>query len=333
MEINKIYVNGQSYDIRDSRVSVMGASGSNHASGLVPDPGSTAGTSKYLREDGTWAEPEGNVGGETIEFTPEVTGISGIDLMSQIGNPEDSNPYLLYDMTAEKFYQWNGSSWEEFTSLTWDSFIVHQTDNNWAAFYIETGEQPTQLNDWQDGYYCYWDTTQSGNLYLMSEGAVTNIAEIDGSDINETTYTINEILQIKNKTQWLPDTLGNDGDVLKTDGSTAYWGGISFNDEKSIDIINDNVSGSIQIDPNYDVQILSLSGDVSSLTVGGSVTQGKILTSIIYNGGSSDKYVTIAHNSTYICQDGQNLSLTVPAGGYCEVSYLYDGSRYFVRGV
>jgi hypothetical protein len=35
----------------------MGASGSTHASGLVPDTPSTAGTSKYLREDGTWAEP------------------------------------------------------------------------------------------------------------------------------------------------------------------------------------------------------------------------------------------------------------------------------------
>lgn len=37
---------------------VMGASGTNHSSGLVPDPGSTAGTTKFLREDGIWAEPE-----------------------------------------------------------------------------------------------------------------------------------------------------------------------------------------------------------------------------------------------------------------------------------
>lgn len=44
---------------------VMGASGTNHSSGLVPDPGSTAGTTKFLREDGTWAEPES--GGETYE--------------------------------------------------------------------------------------------------------------------------------------------------------------------------------------------------------------------------------------------------------------------------
>lgn len=37
----------------------FGASGTNHSSGLVPDPGATQGTTKYLREDGTWAVPEG----------------------------------------------------------------------------------------------------------------------------------------------------------------------------------------------------------------------------------------------------------------------------------
>lgn len=34
---------------------VFGASGAAHAAGLVPDPGSVAGTTRFLREDGTWA--------------------------------------------------------------------------------------------------------------------------------------------------------------------------------------------------------------------------------------------------------------------------------------
>lgn len=38
---------------------VMIASGASHAAGIVPDPGSTAGTTKYLREDGTWQVPPG----------------------------------------------------------------------------------------------------------------------------------------------------------------------------------------------------------------------------------------------------------------------------------
>ena len=36
---------------------IFGASGTGHAAGLVPDPGSTAGTTQYLREDATWATP------------------------------------------------------------------------------------------------------------------------------------------------------------------------------------------------------------------------------------------------------------------------------------
>ena len=41
----------------DTTYQVMGASGANHASGLVPDTPSEAGTTKFLREDGTWTEP------------------------------------------------------------------------------------------------------------------------------------------------------------------------------------------------------------------------------------------------------------------------------------
>jgi lysophospholipase L1-like esterase len=44
-----------------ARLPVMGASGSSHAVGAVPDPGATAGTTRYLREDGTWVSPAGGV--------------------------------------------------------------------------------------------------------------------------------------------------------------------------------------------------------------------------------------------------------------------------------
>ena len=40
-------------------IPVMGASGAAHAKGLVPDPGATAGTTRFLREDGTWQTTAG----------------------------------------------------------------------------------------------------------------------------------------------------------------------------------------------------------------------------------------------------------------------------------
>lgn len=66
---------------------VFGASGSNHSTGLVPDPGATAGTSKYLREDGTWAEPAGGGGGSgtvtgvkvgSTSYSPDSSGVVSI---------------------------------------------------------------------------------------------------------------------------------------------------------------------------------------------------------------------------------------------------------------
>ena len=54
-------------DLTAAQVSAMlpafVASGASHAAGLVPDPGSTAGTTRYLREDSTWFTPPGGGGG------------------------------------------------------------------------------------------------------------------------------------------------------------------------------------------------------------------------------------------------------------------------------
>ena len=55
--INATTLNGA---VSAAQLPVFGASGGAHAQGAVPDPGATAGTSRYLREDGTWAVPSGS---------------------------------------------------------------------------------------------------------------------------------------------------------------------------------------------------------------------------------------------------------------------------------
>jgi trimeric autotransporter adhesin len=49
--------------ISAARLPLFGPSGTTHAPGIVPDPGATAGATRYLREDGTWATPAGGGGG------------------------------------------------------------------------------------------------------------------------------------------------------------------------------------------------------------------------------------------------------------------------------
>ncbi|MBB5327307.1 SGNH/GDSL hydrolase family protein [Tunturiibacter gelidoferens] len=69
--VNATTLNGA---VGAAQLPLFGASGAAHARGAVPDPGTTAGTTRYLREDGTWSVPAGTSGsgGQSIG-----TGLSG----------------------------------------------------------------------------------------------------------------------------------------------------------------------------------------------------------------------------------------------------------------
>ena len=53
-------------DSTDVAVPVFGASGTSHSTGLVPDPGAVAGTTRFLREDATWANVTSGVAGAVL---------------------------------------------------------------------------------------------------------------------------------------------------------------------------------------------------------------------------------------------------------------------------
>lgn len=78
-------------------VRTMVASGQNHASGLVPDPGSTAGTTRYLCENGTWSEPNGGGGGSS---TPTDVQVNGTSITSN--NVANIQTEGVYDPTTNK---------------------------------------------------------------------------------------------------------------------------------------------------------------------------------------------------------------------------------------
>ena len=54
-------------------INVFGASGTSHSTGAVPDPGSSAGTTRYLREDATWQTPAGGGAPATVVYTTTST--------------------------------------------------------------------------------------------------------------------------------------------------------------------------------------------------------------------------------------------------------------------
>ena len=60
--------------LKAARLPVFGASGTAHALGAVPDPGATAGTARFLREDGIWAAPTTGSGGGGTSGTAAISG-------------------------------------------------------------------------------------------------------------------------------------------------------------------------------------------------------------------------------------------------------------------
>ena len=72
-----------------SQLPVFHASGSGHAAGAVPDPGATAGATRYLREDGTWATVSGSGGTTTSQLGANL--LARYALMEGSGAPLDSS--------------------------------------------------------------------------------------------------------------------------------------------------------------------------------------------------------------------------------------------------
>lgn len=70
-------VNTGTTTINALRLPAMVGSGATHASGLVPDPGVTAGTTKFLREDGSWQVPAGGGGTVTAVSVTTANGFAG----------------------------------------------------------------------------------------------------------------------------------------------------------------------------------------------------------------------------------------------------------------
>ena len=90
---------------KDTTYSNFVKSGSGAAAGLVPAPSTTAGTTKYLREDGTWTVPPNDnttytftAGTSTLAWNTEVTlaTVGGLDIKAKLpANPNTNTDTLM----------------------------------------------------------------------------------------------------------------------------------------------------------------------------------------------------------------------------------------------
>lgn len=84
---------------------VFGASGASHSTGVVPDPGAVAGTTRFLREDATFAVPSGSGGSVTPQVGPYA---------SLPASPSTGQIYECTDTPLRAIY--TGTAWQWFYS-------------------------------------------------------------------------------------------------------------------------------------------------------------------------------------------------------------------------
>lgn len=138
----------------------MGASGSGHKGGLVPDTPSTAGTTKFLREDGTWNEP---AGGSAAAYTPTLQSaptsstttytkdgqtvdfeVGQFARVANANSPKGYDMYQLYNLATESNV--TTATWVKMENEEVPSNIVLLSSDNGEGIVPEDGVRAESVN-------------------------------------------------------------------------------------------------------------------------------------------------------------------------------------------
>ncbi|MBS0231878.1 MAG: DUF2793 domain-containing protein [Proteobacteria bacterium] len=284
----------------------FGASGESHKKGLVPDPGDTAGTSKFLREDGSWAEPPAGDGGGDAG---DITELDDLDHLGIATTADSTNvlalkgPASLFDNagnghqqkinkhadtdTASVLYQTNYSGRAEM-GLTGDDDFHFKVSPNGATWYdalkIDRNSGkisypamggPREILTANRTYYVRTDGSDSnaglantsGGAFLTIQKALDTVAALDLSIYNVT-------IQVADGTY--TDQVSRKGPwvgsgVVTLQGNTATPGNciISATSGHAISVLN---GASLTID-GFELRTTT-SGNCIDCEYGGNVTVG-----------------------------------------------------------
>lgn len=145
----------------DTTYTTMGASGSGHSSGLVPDPGSTAGTTKFLREDGTWVVPTADVSGKEdkmsiVQITETISTLSpAINTLYMVqASTLDVTLPTITDITKVQSFVVVVAF-----GATAPSITIHGTQDNGCAVYMPTDVSIEQGKAYEINCMFVWQTT------------------------------------------------------------------------------------------------------------------------------------------------------------------------------
>jgi hypothetical protein len=169
-----------------ARLPVFGPSGTSHAAGVVPDPGATAGATRYLREDGTWVAPTGGGGGAASSLSGGAVGSvpyqSASGVTAFVASPTASGHVFAagwspvgsaiapaaYDMTANMPFL---ASNNVFTGLnTFNQTVSLGSTNQYYTGNNTNSTVPIFVDAYSTGSYSFGQGQVSGQLFLVAAG-------------------------------------------------------------------------------------------------------------------------------------------------------------------
>ena len=155
--LNATTVNGKfTGTIAASSLPPFGPSGASHSVGAVPDPGVAAGSTRFLREDGTWAAVSGGSGSTA---SVAASGGAGFTTSGPINFPQRASllgEYLMREGTGAVAHDTSGKGNDgTITGASWEGTSGEGVDLNFTATqqYVQL---PTALNAaqaWQFAIY------------------------------------------------------------------------------------------------------------------------------------------------------------------------------------
>jgi len=179
-------------------------SGSTAAAGLVPKPSTTAGTSKYLCEDGTWATPP-----DTVYTHPTTSGNKHIPSggssgqilkYSSDGTAEWANEYSYSHPTTSgnKHIPSGGSSgkilkWSADGTATWETEYSYTHPTTAGNKHIPSGGSSGQALVWSSDGTATWGTVSAGaHTHAASDvTAMTSYSKASAAAAIATTDSLN----------------------------------------------------------------------------------------------------------------------------------------------
>lgn len=222
----------------------MVASGASHAAGIVPDPGVTAGTTKFLREDGSWAipaatglaDPGGNGIVKRTASNTTAPATAGADYYA----PGSAIAYTdLPSFTASGTGHHAGAVPDPGSSAGTAKFL--REDATWATVTIDnlqgnsidsTAPTSGQVLAWNSGT-AKWTPTAPG-------GSSANASQLQGFNIATTTPTSGQVLTWSSiNSRWEPTTSGGSQTPWTANINAASFdlgslGNVTFSAGKSI---------------------------------------------------------------------------------------------------